>query len=124
MVEILLRSPHFCFTATCVLVCQDVFLKRIEHLNLAKVAWNTIFVSFIVTAVSKVKQTTFPDHKCTVTNIKSMDTDESCNYNVKKTKAQTKLKKKKGKKNLNFAQPCLNQTDKILTSMRPIRAFK
>lgn len=86
MVEILLRSPHFCFTATCVLVCQDVFLKRIEHLNLAKVAWNTIFVSFIVTAVSKVKQTTFADHKCTVTNIKSMDTDESCNYNVKKTK--------------------------------------
>lgn len=52
----------------------------------------------MVTAVSKVKQTTFPDHKCTVTNIKSMDTDESCNYNVKKTKAQTKLKKKKGKK--------------------------
>lgn len=98
MVEILLRSPHFCFTATCVLVCQDVFLKRIEHLNLAKVSWNTIFVSFIVTAVSKVKQTTFPDHKCTVTNIKSMDTDESCNYNVKKTKAQTKLKKKKGGK--------------------------
>lgn len=45
-----------------------------------------------------------------------MDTDRS-GHSIKKIKANPK-------KNLNFAQPCLNQTDKILTSTWAIHAFK